>query len=76
MKALEHLKEEELKKFKWFLQDRDFLASHPCISSSRLEKADMLDLVDLMLHTYRQHFADVTKEIFKKINRNDLLKML
>uniref|UniRef100_A0A3Q3RZA3 Pyrin domain-containing protein n=1 Tax=Mastacembelus armatus TaxID=205130 RepID=A0A3Q3RZA3_9TELE len=52
LKVLENLKEEEFKQFKWYLQDSDIVSRIP---RSRLEKTDMLDLVDLMLQTYGQH---------------------
>lgn len=76
MKIFGHLKQEELKEFKWFLQDKDFLSGLPCIPGSQLQEGDMLDLVDLMLQTYSQDYMDLTKEIFRKINRNDLVQML
>lgn len=73
---LQHLKLEEFKQFKWFLKDGDILAGLPCIPSSRLENADMLDLVDLMLQTYNQQSVEVTKKVFRAINRNDLVQTL
>lgn len=73
---MEHLKQEELKEFKWHLQDSDIRAGLPCMPGSRLEKVDMLDLVDLMLHTYEQQSVEVTKKVFKKMNRNDLVQKL
>ncbi len=76
MEMLEDLKQEEFKKFKWFLQTGDFLAGHPRIPGGKLEKADVLDVVDLMFQTYSQHFVEVAKEIFKKVNRNDLANAL
>ncbi|XP_041798213.1 uncharacterized protein LOC121610260 [Chelmon rostratus] len=74
--ALTHLKQEELKEFKWFLQDSDFLAGLPCIPRGRLENGDRLDLVDQMVQTYGQQSMEVAKKVFKKINRKDLVKML
>ncbi|XP_035528367.1 NACHT, LRR and PYD domains-containing protein 1 homolog [Morone saxatilis] len=74
--VLGRLKQEEFKEFKWFLQDSDILAGLPCIPSCRLEKGEMLDLVDLIWQTYSEHSVEVTKKVFKKINRNDLVQML
>lgn len=76
LKMLEQLKDEELKEFKWHLKNSDIGEHLPCIPSSRLEKTDMWDLVDLMLQTYNQQSVEVTKRVFKKIKRNDLVQML
>lgn len=76
LEMLEHLKDEEFKEFKWYLKNSDVIAGLPCIPSSRLEKTDMFDLVDLMLQTYNQQSVEVTKRVFKKIKRNDLVQML
>ncbi|XP_051812818.1 uncharacterized protein LOC110969670 isoform X2 [Acanthochromis polyacanthus] len=77
-KMLQHLNESELKEFKWTLEDSTFMfmLDLPCIPRCKLDKADMLDLVDLMIQTYSQRSVEVTKKVFKKINRNDLVQML
>ncbi|XP_023140378.2 uncharacterized protein LOC111578031 isoform X2 [Amphiprion ocellaris] len=77
-KMLEHLKESELKEFKWTLEDSNFMfmLDLPCIPRCKLDKADMLDLVDLMIQAYSQRSVEVTKKVFKKMNRNDLVLML
>ncbi|XP_073340777.1 NACHT, LRR and PYD domains-containing protein 1a allele 5-like [Pagrus major] len=76
LNVLGHLKQEEFKEFKWFLQDSDILTGLPCIPRHRLEKGDMLDVVDLMLQTYSQQSVELTKKVFQKIHRNDLVQML
>ncbi|XP_067456892.1 uncharacterized protein [Thunnus thynnus] len=77
LKMLQRLREEKFEDFKWFLQDRDLIpAELPCIPQSKLEKADRKHVVDLMEQTYSQQAAEVTKMLFKKINRNDLVKQL
>ncbi|KAK1895677.1 NACHT LRR and PYD domains-containing protein 1 like [Dissostichus eleginoides] len=76
LKMLKYLEQEEFKEFKWFLRDSDVLAGLPRISCSRLENSDILDLVDLMSQTYSQKYLEVTKKIFKEINRNDLVQKL
>ncbi|XP_018555614.1 uncharacterized protein LOC108899589 isoform X1 [Lates calcarifer] len=76
LKMLEHLKEEEFKGFKWYLEDSAVLPGPTCIPKSKLEKADKLDLVELMMQTYNQQCVEVTKRVFKKIKRNDLVQML
>ncbi|XP_069032162.1 uncharacterized protein [Embiotoca jacksoni] len=73
--AFGHLNLKELKEFKWFLKS-PFDEELPNISSSRLETADMLDLVDLMLQNYGRRSVEVTKEVFSRIRRNDLVSML
>lgn len=73
---LAQLKQEEFKEFKWFLQDSDILTDLPCIPRQRLEKGDMLDVVDLMLQTYSQQSVELTKKVLQKIHRNDLVQKL
>ncbi|XP_071399234.1 protein NLRC3-like [Centroberyx affinis] len=74
--TLEDLDNEEFKKFKWFLQQADILEGFPAIPKSRLEKADRLDIVDQMVQTYSEYTLDLTKEVLRKINRNDLVQHL
>ncbi|XP_026041786.1 uncharacterized protein LOC113032850 [Astatotilapia calliptera] len=76
LEMLEDLKKEELEKFKWFLRDRDVLVELQPIPESRLEKASTCDLVDLVVQTYTEKSVEVTKKVFKKINRNDLVQKL
>ncbi|XP_067456887.1 uncharacterized protein [Thunnus thynnus] len=77
LKMLQRLREEKFEDFKWFLQDRDLIpAELPCIPWSKLEKADRKHVVDLIEQTYSQWAAEVTKMLFKKIDRNDLVKLL
>uniref|UniRef100_A0A3B4UCI0 Pyrin domain-containing protein n=1 Tax=Seriola dumerili TaxID=41447 RepID=A0A3B4UCI0_SERDU len=76
LKTLEHLKGEEFKKFKWHLQDSDIQEGLPCIPPCRLENTDVLELVDLMMQTYSQQTVEVTKRVYRKINRNDLVHIL
>ena len=45
-------------------------------SKSRLENADRLDAVDLMLQTYSHQCVDVTNKVLKKMRRNDLVEGL
>ena len=76
LNVLAQLKQEEFKEFKWFLQDSDILTDLPCIPRQRLEKGDMLDVVDLMLQTYSQQSVELTKKVLQKIHRNDLVQKL
>uniref|UniRef100_A0A8D0D2H8 Pyrin domain-containing protein n=1 Tax=Sander lucioperca TaxID=283035 RepID=A0A8D0D2H8_SANLU len=75
LKTLEDLKEDEFKKFKWYLQQQDILEGYQSIKVSKLENADRLDTVDVMVKTFNLHGAlKVTKKVLEKINRNDLVK--
>ncbi|XP_042279678.1 uncharacterized protein LOC121905496 isoform X2 [Thunnus maccoyii] len=77
LEMLQHLEEEDFEDFKWFLQKRNLIpADLPCIPWSKLEKADRKRVVDLIEQTYSQRAVEVTKMLFKKINRNDLVKQL
>ncbi|KAF3850372.1 hypothetical protein F7725_020091 [Dissostichus mawsoni] len=72
--TLESLGKKELKKFKWCLEGK-FLG-FPGIPKSELEKADQMDTVDLMLLYYDINTIKVTREVLKKIPRNDLEEKL
>ncbi|XP_076746413.1 uncharacterized protein LOC112431633 isoform X4 [Maylandia zebra] len=70
MEILEHVEKKDLKKFKWLLVELK------PIPKSELEDANICDLVDLMFGAYTQHTVEVTKEVFRKMNRNDLVQKL
>ncbi|XP_030604842.1 uncharacterized protein LOC115793839 isoform X2 [Archocentrus centrarchus] len=73
---LDDLTQNELENFKGFLGSSDAMMGL-CIPKGRLEKASTTcKLVDLMLQTYTEKSVEVTKNIFKKINRNDLVQRL
>ncbi|XP_039681997.1 NACHT, LRR and PYD domains-containing protein 12-like isoform X2 [Perca fluviatilis] len=76
LETLDDLGEEELKIFKWFLQQAEILEDFPAIPKSRLEKADKLDTLDLIVQTYNEQSVEVTKKVLTKINRNDLVQSL
>ncbi|XP_032393160.1 NACHT, LRR and PYD domains-containing protein 12 isoform X4 [Etheostoma spectabile] len=76
LETLDDLGEEELKIFKWFLQQAEILEDLPAIPKSRLEKADKLDTLDLIVQTYNEQSVLVTKIVLTKINRNDLVQNL
>ncbi|XP_069381218.1 NACHT, LRR and PYD domains-containing protein 12-like [Paralichthys olivaceus] len=76
LETLEDLAHEELKIFKWFLQQAEILEGFPAIPKSHLEKADRLDTLDLIVHTYNEHSMEVTMKVLTKINRNDLVQRL
>uniref|UniRef100_A0A8C9XSU6 Uncharacterized protein n=1 Tax=Sander lucioperca TaxID=283035 RepID=A0A8C9XSU6_SANLU len=75
--TLEDLKEEEFKKFKWCLQQRDILEGYQRIKESKLENVERQDTVDVMVKTYQlQGALKVTKKVLEEINRNDLVQSL
>lgn len=76
LETLDDLGDEELKTFKWFLQQAEILEDFPAIPRSRLEKADKLDTLDLIVQTYNEQSVEVAKKVLKKINRNDLVQSL
>ena len=77
LNTLEDLKEDEFKKFKWFLKEDDILEGFKGIPVAQLEKAARRDTVDLMVQKYQDPGAlQVTMKILEMINRNDLVQHL
>ncbi|XP_030605462.1 uncharacterized protein LOC115794225 [Archocentrus centrarchus] len=72
---LDDFRQNELENFKGFLGSSDAMMGL-CIPKGRLEEVPTYNLVDLMLQTYTEKSVEVTKNIFKKINRNDLVQRL
>ncbi|XP_035989710.1 uncharacterized protein LOC105922036 [Fundulus heteroclitus] len=69
--SLEDLDSREMKYFHWFLQtaDKNKDGFKP-IKKSRLEHADRLDTVDLMVQMYTTNTREVAEKIFRKLNKN------
>ncbi|XP_074538984.1 uncharacterized protein LOC141800390 [Halichoeres trimaculatus] len=76
LKILEDLTQEEFKEFKWYLRDKGVLADLTSISKRKLESKDVLELVDLMLGTYRKHCMKLTRRVLSAMNKNDLVETL
>ncbi|XP_078022831.1 NACHT, LRR and PYD domains-containing protein 3-like isoform X3 [Epinephelus lanceolatus] len=77
LNALEDLKDDEFKTFKWHLQQPDILRGYQAIKVSKLEKAKRWDTVNVMVSSYKPDGAlKVTKKVLEKINRNDLVQSL
>uniref|UniRef100_A0A3Q2CI79 Pyrin domain-containing protein n=1 Tax=Cyprinodon variegatus TaxID=28743 RepID=A0A3Q2CI79_CYPVA len=75
--TLDNLTEEELSRFKWFLQQPEILPGLPSLTTKHLENAKRLQVLDVMLKTYTlQQSLEITCQILKKINRNDLQQRL
>nr|XP_046234805.1 E3 ubiquitin-protein ligase TRIM21-like [Scatophagus argus] len=76
-KTLQNLREDEFGSFKWFLKQDEVLEGFSGIPVARLEKANRLDTVDLMVQKYPGPGAlKVTLEVLHKISRNDLVQGL
>ncbi|KAM6901143.1 zinc finger protein RFP-like [Lycodopsis pacificus] len=77
LNTLEDLKEDEFEKFTWYLQQHGFMKPYPAIKESKLENANRLKTVDVMVKTFELHGAlVVTRKVLQKIPRNDLLHNL
>ncbi|XP_032437397.1 NLR family CARD domain-containing protein 3-like [Xiphophorus hellerii] len=68
---LEDLDKKEMKLFQWYLHTPDESKDgFKPIKKSKLDGADLLDTVDLMIETYHPNTREVTKKILKKIENN------
>lgn len=76
LETLDDLRDEELKTFKWFLEQGEILEDFPAIPKSHLEKADRLDTLGLIMQTYNKQSVEVAKKVLMKISRNDLVQNL
>lgn len=76
LETLEDLADKELKTFKWYLQQADFLKDLLSIPKSQLENADRPDTVDVMVQAYSHQGVEVAKKVLKRMRRNDLVERL
>ncbi|XP_047428860.1 NACHT, LRR and PYD domains-containing protein 5-like isoform X2 [Mugil cephalus] len=76
LETLHSLGDKELKEFKWYLKQTDFLRHLSPIPKYRLENADRPDTVDLMVQTYSHQWLEVATRVFKRMRRNDLVEIL
>ncbi|KAM6922886.1 uncharacterized protein PEZ65_011195 [Lycodopsis pacificus] len=77
LKILKDLKDDEFEEFIWYLQQHDFMKPYLAIKASKLEKANRLKTVDLMVKTFERHGAlEVTRKVLQEIPRKDLLQSL
>ncbi|XP_051846774.1 NACHT, LRR and PYD domains-containing protein 10 [Antechinus flavipes] len=76
MNILEDLIEEELKKFKFQLEDPPLKDFDP-LPRSQLHSAQPVDLAELLIRHYGVNYAvEVTKEVLEIINQRDLVEKL
>uniref|UniRef100_A0A3B3YHB1 Pyrin domain-containing protein n=1 Tax=Poecilia mexicana TaxID=48701 RepID=A0A3B3YHB1_9TELE len=76
LESLEDLGDKEFKKFKWYLQQAEFLKAIPSIPKCQLESSDRPDTVDLMVQTYSRRCVEVARMVLQRMNRNDLAEKL
>ncbi|XP_054907718.1 NACHT, LRR and PYD domains-containing protein 3-like isoform X2 [Poeciliopsis prolifica] len=76
LESLEDLGDREFKKFKWYLQQAEFLKTISSIPKCQLESSDREDTVDLMVQTYSRQCVEVARMVLQRINRNDLVQRL
>ncbi|XP_067428797.1 NLR family CARD domain-containing protein 3-like isoform X1 [Thunnus thynnus] len=69
LKTLESFGEDDFKKFKWYLEQPMVLEGLPAIPYYKLEKADRLDTVNLMVQTYSENILQVTRKVLSKMNK-------
>ncbi|EMP24527.1 NACHT, LRR and PYD domains-containing protein 12 [Chelonia mydas] len=74
---LEELAEEQRKKFKLKLGDTELRKGYANIPKGRLEKADVTDMVDLLIRYYQEEYAvEVVINVLDHINDKDLAERL
>ena len=74
LKTLEALREEQFKKFQWYLQKPLNLEGLQPLPKSLLENASMLKTVDLIMQSYPSKEPQVMICVLRKIKRNDLVE--
>ncbi|KAM4718419.1 uncharacterized protein FYW61_016252 [Anableps anableps] len=73
---LDDISDEEFTTFKWYLKKETWKGMEP-IKTKKLQTAERLEVVDLMVQKYNLSEAMmIMVNLFKKINRNDLVKKL
>ncbi|KAM4543715.1 uncharacterized protein V3H82_021606 [Fundulus diaphanus] len=73
---LDEISDEEFTTFKWHLKKETWNGIDP-IKPTKLQRAERLELVDLMVQKYQlDGAATVMANMMKKLSRNDLVKML
>uniref|UniRef100_A0A452GEW3 Pyrin domain-containing protein n=1 Tax=Gopherus agassizii TaxID=38772 RepID=A0A452GEW3_9SAUR len=74
---LEELVEGQRKKFKLKLSDTELRKGYANIPKGHLEKADVTDMVDLLIRYYQQEYAvEVVINVLHQINDKDLAERL
>uniref|UniRef100_A0A3Q3LUR5 Pyrin domain-containing protein n=1 Tax=Mastacembelus armatus TaxID=205130 RepID=A0A3Q3LUR5_9TELE len=76
LETLSDLRQQELKKFKWFLQFTCFHKGLTQIPWRQLDWEEREEAVDLMVKMFGQLSVEVTMEVFMHMNRTDLAQRL
>ncbi|XP_074508795.1 uncharacterized protein LOC141778429 [Sebastes fasciatus] len=76
LKTLNHLSNEEIKKFEEFLQSIVSQKNLPHISLTLSLTSDRAETVDQLLQTYGLQSVELTGEVLQKMNKTDLMQML
>ncbi len=76
METLNDLSDEELEKFKGFLQSIVIRKNLPDISSMLSYVTDRAKIVSEVVHTYGQQSVEFTREVFMDMKRPDLVQRL
>ncbi|KAG6922923.1 PYD and CARD domain containing [Chelydra serpentina] len=70
--TLKNLRKGELKEFKSKLTDIELEEGYNCIHQCDLEKADPVEITDLLIHHYKEHYGvKVTTTVLDAINQRD-----
>lgn len=73
LKILEHLDNDEFKKFKWMLENQqpnDFITKHA------LDGATREDTVNLLVERYPSEYCEILRTVLEECGRNDLATQL
>uniref|UniRef100_A0AAQ4PZT4 B30.2/SPRY domain-containing protein n=1 Tax=Gasterosteus aculeatus aculeatus TaxID=481459 RepID=A0AAQ4PZT4_GASAC len=76
LNILEHLQDEDFKRFKWHLRNYSIPQDPRSIRPCDLEKADQMDTVDLMVRCYAKDSVQVAVSVLKTMQMNDLAENL
>ena len=71
LNALEQLDDEGFKKFKWYLQDPEYVPGLP-LTNRALQNAEREDIVNLIRQSFPDKESLVMATILPKVNRYDL----
>ncbi|CAB1417951.1 unnamed protein product [Pleuronectes platessa] len=76
LETLEMLTNEDFEAFRWHLQLLEIYSDFTQIPWYKLQKADRMETVTLMVQTYSHHAVELAKMVLGKMNMNELVKKL
>ena len=74
MNTLDQLSIDEFKRFKWHLQQPEYVEGLRPLTKSALEHAERTDTVDLIVQSYAGREAQIMLKVLNQIKRVDLAK--